>query len=65
MGHNLLHDPKIFQLLYRVDEALAEEARTTRCALWWEVAPGGLPPQTKRLFTGVQNTVRLALQFLL
>ena len=30
--HNLLHDPKIFQLLYRVDEALAEEARTTRCA---------------------------------
>ena len=32
MYHNLLHDPKIFQLLYRVDEALAEEARTTRCA---------------------------------
>ena len=32
MCHNLLHDPKIFQLLYRVDEALAEEARTTRCA---------------------------------
>lgn len=32
MGHNLLHDPKIFQLLYRVDEALAEEARTTRRA---------------------------------
>ena len=30
--HNLLHDPKIFQLLYRVDESLAEEARTTRCA---------------------------------
>ena len=32
MCHNLLHDPKIFQLLYRVDESLAEEARTTRCA---------------------------------
>ncbi|BBF63883.1 hypothetical protein AFERRID_01010 [Acidithiobacillus ferridurans] len=31
MCHNLLHDPKIFQLLYRVDEAFAEEARTTRC----------------------------------
>ncbi|MFA6381552.1 MAG: hypothetical protein WCW88_10670, partial [Acidithiobacillus sp.] len=24
--------PKIFQLLYRVDKAPAEEARTTRCA---------------------------------
>ncbi len=32
MGHNLLQDPKIFQWLYRVDEALAEETRTTRCA---------------------------------
>ena len=32
MCHNLLQDPKIFQWLYRVDEALAEETRTTRCA---------------------------------
>ncbi|MBN6743287.1 hypothetical protein JKG47_23050, partial [Acidithiobacillus sp. MC6.1] len=32
MCHNLLHDPKIFQWLYRIDEALAEEARASRCA---------------------------------
>jgi len=30
--HNLLQDPKIFQLLCRMDEALAEEVRGTPCA---------------------------------
>ncbi|MDR7928701.1 hypothetical protein RIE95_17200 [Acidithiobacillus thiooxidans] len=32
MCHNLLQDPKIFQWLYRVDVALAETTRNTRCA---------------------------------
>ncbi|MDX5936343.1 hypothetical protein SIL73_16915 [Acidithiobacillus thiooxidans] len=37
MCHNLLQDPKIFQWLYRVDEALAEATRNTRsacCGKW-------------------------------
>ena len=64
MCHNLLHDSKIFQMLYRVDEFLAEEARTTRCTCGGKWHREDYPRKPRSCFTGFQNAVRLTLQLL-